>query len=201
MSTDVSLRSQTTGLLEAAAEGDSQTVERLVPVIYEELRALAHWQLARERADHTFSTTALVHEAYMKLVDDSRVTRRGRAYFFGAAAQVMRRILVDHARRHNAAKRGGNVKHVSLGSGDASVDAYAGELLDLDRALTQLGKRSPRQVSVVECRFFGGMSVEETASVLDVSPRTVDSDWAMARAWLFRELGAEQHPSGNGLAS
>lgn len=190
MSTDVSLRSQTTGLLEAAAEGDAQTLDRLVPVIYQELRALAHRQLARERFDHTFRTTALVHETYMKLVDDSRVTRRGRAYFFGAAAQVMRRILVDHARRRNAAKRGGNVKHVSLGSNDASVDAYAGELLDLDRALTRLGAQSLRPVGVIECRFFAGLTVEETADALDVSPRTVESDWAMARAWLFRELGA-----------
>lgn len=190
MSTDVSLRSQTTGLLEAAAEGDAQTLDRIVPVIYEELRALAHRQLARERLDNTFRTTALVHEAYMKLVDDARVTRRGRAYFFGAAAQVMRRILVDQARRRNAAKRGGNVNHVSLGSNDASVDAYAGELLDLDRALTRLGAHSPRPVSVVECRFFAGLTVEETADALDVSPRTVESDWAMARAWLFRELDA-----------
>lgn len=201
MSTDLPLRSQTTGLLEAAAEGETQTVDRLVPVIYEELRAMAHRQLARERADHTLSTTALVHEAYLKLVDDTRVTRRGRAYFFAAAARVMRRILVDHARRHRAAKRGGNVQFVSLGRSDASVDAYAGELVDLDRALARLGECSPRQVSVVECRFFGGMTVEETASALDVSPRTVESEWAMARAWLFRELGMGQDSRANGLAS
>jgi RNA polymerase sigma-70 factor, ECF subfamily len=189
MSLDISLRSRATTLLETAAPGDESTLDRLVPLIYDELRAMAHRQLARERGDLTLQTTALVHEAYLKLADDTKVTRRGRAYFFAAAARAMRRILVDRARRRNAAKRGGGAELVTLGEEDASVDAYAAELLELDDALERLGERSPRQVRVVEYRFFAGMSVEETAEVLGVSARTVESDWAMARAWLYQALG------------
>jgi RNA polymerase sigma-70 factor, ECF subfamily len=189
MSLDIPLRSRATTLLETAAPGDESTLDRLVPLIYDELRAMAHRQLARERGDLTLQTTALVHEAYLKLVDDTRVTRRGRAYFFAAAARAMRQILVDRARHRNAAKRGGGAELVTLGKEDASVDAYAAELLDLHDALERLAERSPRQVSVVEYRFFAGMSVEETAEVLGVSTRTVESDWAMARAWLYQVLG------------
>ncbi len=199
MSPDLSLRSQATTLLETAERGDESTLDRLVPLIYDELREMAHRQLARERRDLTLQTTALVHEAYLKLVDDTRVTHRGRAYFFAAAARAMRQILVDRARRRNAAKRGGGAEMVTLEEEDASVDAYAVELLDLDDALERLAERSPRQVRVVECRFFAGMSVEETAEVLGVSPRTVESDWAMARAWLFQALGGAWESPADGV--
>jgi RNA polymerase sigma-70 factor, ECF subfamily len=198
MSPDLSLRSQATTLLETAEPGDASTLDRLVPLIYDELREMARRQLARERGDLTLQTTALVHEAYLKLVDDTRATRRGRAYFFAAAAHAMRQILVDRARRRRAAKRGGGAEMVPLEEEDASVDAYAAELLDLDDALERLGERSARQVRVVEYRFFAGMSVEETAEVLGVSSRTVESDWAMARAWLFQALGDAPGSPANG---
>jgi RNA polymerase sigma-70 factor, ECF subfamily len=195
MSLDISLRSRATTVLDTAAPGDEITLDRLVPLIYDELRELAHRQLARERGDLTLQTTALVHEAYLKLADDTKVTRRGRAYFFAAAARTMRQVLVDRARHRKAAKRGGGAKIVTLGEEDASVDAYAAELLDLNDALERLGERSPRQVSVVEYRFFAGMSVEETAEVLGVSTRTVEADWAMARAWLYQALGGVGSPA------
>jgi len=149
---------------------------------------MAHWQLVREHRNVTLQTTALVHEAYLKLVDDSRVTRQGRAYFFAAAARAMRQVLVDAARRRGAAKRGGGVPLMTVDWEGERVDAYASELLDLNRALEDLGRRNPRHMQVVECRFFGGMSVEETAVALDVSARTIKADWALARAWLYRVL-------------
>lgn len=189
MSDDLPLRLQATRLLATAERGDVSTLDRLVPLVYVELREMAHRQLAREHRAHTLQTTALVHEAYLKLVDDTRVTRRGRAYFFAAAARAMRQILVDYARGRKAAKRGGGAGAEPLGEDDAPVDAYAFELIDLDDALQRLSESSARQVRVVEYRFFGGMSVEETAEALSVSPRTVESDWAMARAWLFHTLG------------
>lgn len=189
MSDGLPLRSETTMLLVTAERGDVSTLDRLVPLVYVELREMAHRHLAREYREHTLQTTALVHEAYLKLVDDTKVTHRGRAYFFAAAARAMRQVLVDYARGRKAAKRGGGVGVEPLGEDDASVDAFAVELIDLDDALRRLSASSARQVRVVEYRFFGGMSVEETAEALDVSPRTVESDWAMARAWLFHTLG------------
>ena len=182
------IRDRTTALLEPGTEGDPARLDALLPLVYEELRGLAHRQLAGERAGHTLQTTALVHEAYVRLVDDTRVTRKGRAYFFGAAAQAMRQVLVDHARRHAAKKRGGGARPVSLDAATLAVDEIANELLDLDRALDELARRNPRHARVVECRFFGGLSVEETAEALDVSPRTVKYDWALARAWLHDSL-------------
>lgn len=182
------IRDRTTALLEPGTEGDPARLDALLPLVYDELRGLAHRQLAGERAGHTLQTTALVHEAYVRLVDDTRVTRKGRAYFFGAAAQAMRQVLVDHARRHAARKRGGGARPVSLDAATLAVDEIADELLDLDRALVELAGRNPRHARVVECRFFGGLSVEETADALDVSPRTVKYDWALARAWLHDAL-------------
>ena len=188
-------RSRTTALLRSFDPGDANTA--LYAVVYEELRELAHRQLARERRDHTLQTTALVHEAYLRLVDDTLVDRRGRAYFFAAAGQAMRRILVEHARRRGAAKRGSNVVHLdldnlsSLDDVDLSVtavDNFADELVALDTALGRLAALNPRHAQVVECRFFAGMSVEETAAALAVSERTVKYDWALARAWLYEEL-------------
>jgi RNA polymerase sigma-70 factor, ECF subfamily len=181
--------SHTTSLLITADSGEGGVLEQLVPLLYDELCALAHRHLARERGNDTLQTTALVHEAYLKLVDDTAVTRRGRAYFFAAAARAMRQVLVDHARRRNAGKRGGGARILSLDEGQVAVDDFAGELLDLDLALEQLAELNPRHARVVECRFFAGMSVEETAQALDVSPRTVKYDWALARAWLFDALG------------
>jgi RNA polymerase sigma-70 factor, ECF subfamily len=189
---DRSSRSHATALLATADSGDGAALERLVPLLYDELRAMAHRQLVRERRNDTLQTTALVHEAYLKLVDDTRVTRRGRAYFFAAAARAMRQVLVDYARRRNAEKRGGGARLLSLDEDQVAVDEFAGELLDLDRALAQLAELNPRHARVVECRFFAGMSVEETAEALDLSPRTVKYDWALARAWLFDALGGDE---------
>lgn len=156
--------------------------------LYDELRRLARRQRSREGAQATLHTTELVHEAYLRMADDPAVSARGRAYFFAAAAQAMRRVLVDAARRRNAVKRGGDMVRVTLGEDSLAVDAYAEELLDLDRALSALHEEHPRLARVVELRFFGGLSVEETAEALDVSPRTVKGDWALARAWLHETL-------------
>jgi RNA polymerase sigma factor (TIGR02999 family) len=184
------LHKSTTTLLVSGDLTDPVTLDRLVPAIYEELRAMAHRQLAGERPGHTLQTTALVHEAYLRLVDHTGVTTRGRAYFFGAAARAMRQVLVEHARRRGARKRSPGAEAPSLDAG-VPVDAFADDLLDLNRALDELATRHPRLARVVECRYFGGLSVEETADALEISPRTVKYDWAMARAWLFRELSPD----------
>lgn len=188
------LRDATTALLASAEEGDGAALERLVPLLYEELRRMARRQRAREGRHPTLHTTELVHEAYLRLADDPRVTRRGRAYFMGSAARAMRRVLVDAARRRTADKRGGDRERVTLSDNTASVDAYGAELLDLDRALVSLAVESTRLARMVECRFFGGMSIDETAEALDVSPRTIKGDWALARAWLFDALHSNGEP-------
>jgi RNA polymerase sigma factor (TIGR02999 family) len=202
---DPALRAHTTALLERLDPGEPPTLDQVVPLIFDELRDLAHGLLAREHRNVTLQTTALVHEAYVRLVDDARVTIRGRAYFFAAAARAMRQILIDAARRRSALKRGGEAPVVALDDDGplaaldddgARVDAYASELLDLNRALDELELRNPRQMRVVECRFFGGLSVEETAAALGVSPRTVKGDWALARAWLYRALRGEERRRG-----
>jgi RNA polymerase sigma factor (TIGR02999 family) len=195
------LRTRTAELLDTADRGDadsSATLDTLVPIVYEQLRAIAHRQRAREAGDRTLDTTALVNEAYLRLVDDARVTRRGRAYFFGAAARAMRQILVDYARRRDALKRGGGMEVVTLEDRHAAVDGFAAELLDLEAALQRLARHSPRQAQVVEFRYFGGLEVGEVAELLRVSVRTVELDWAMARAWLFRELGGGHGPPRSG---
>lgn len=179
---------QTTQLLRTFEAADAPRVDQLVPSIYSELRGMAHRQLSREARNPTLETVELVHEAYVRMVGDERVTKRGRAYFFAAAARAMRQVLIDAARRRGAAKRGGGEAHLTFDEKHFAVDQYASELMGLDAALADLESRSPRQVRVVECRFFAGMSVEETAAALDVSARTVKSDWALARAWLFAEL-------------
>ena len=188
------LRSRTTDLLERTAGDELPPLDELVPLVFAELQAMAHRQLARDAGNVTLQTTALVHEAYLKLVDDTRVTSRGRAYFFAAAARAMRQVLVDASRKRRAAKRGGGVPLTTLADQHSGqVDAYASDLLDLDEALQDLGRRNPRQMRVVECRFFGGMSVTETATALGVSERTVKSDWSFARAWLYGILGGTRH--------
>lgn len=189
MDESAALRTRTTDLLTVSADEPLPPLDELIPLVFSQLQALAHRQLARDPNNVTLQTTALVHEAYLKLVDDARVTSRGRAYFFGAAARAMRQVLLDAARRRRAAKRGAGAPLTTLGGEQGgTVDAFADELLDLDGALDALGRRSPRQMRVVECRYFGDMSVPETAAALDVSERTVKADWAFARAWLYDAL-------------
>lgn len=188
------VRTRATALLQTAVTdeaGAAESLDALVPLIYDDLRALAHRQLSHEREDITLQTTELVHEAFLRLVDVSQVTRRGRAYFFAAAAQSMRRVLVDHARRRATAKRGngaGVSDWLRLDAAGIAVDTFSAELLDLDAALLQLALIDPRQARIVECRYFAGLSVEETAEALGISQRTVKSDWAVARAWLYHYL-------------
>jgi RNA polymerase sigma factor (TIGR02999 family) len=183
------LRSRTTLLLEQAESQPLPALDDLVPLVFDELREIARRQLAREHRNATLQTTALVHEAWLKLVGDAKVTARGRAYFFAAAARAMRQVLVDAARSRSAGKRDGGIQLSSLTGYDGeAVDTLGAELLDLDGALEALGRAHPRHMRVVECRFFGGMSVEETAAALGVSERTVKADWALARAWLHRAL-------------
>ncbi|MGQ0641878.1 MAG: ECF-type sigma factor [Gemmatimonadaceae bacterium] len=195
MSTQQWARTRTTSLLHTAVSGDAapaESLDALVPLIYDELRAMASRKLANERGDITLQTTELVHEAFLRLVDATQVTRRGRAYFFAAAALSMRRVLVDHARRRSTAKRG-NLSDISdwLRVDDAgiAVDTFSAELLDLDAALIRLAAIEPRQARVVECRYFGGLTVKETADALGISERTVKADWSVARAWLYASLG------------
>ena len=179
-----------TELLRAWTEGNQGALGELTPAVYVELHRLAHRCMRRERPGHSLQTTALVNEAYLRLVDYTRMQWQNRAYFFAVSAQLMRRILVEHARRHNV-KRGRGVRHVSLDealvvSGDPGVDLVA-----LDDALNALGRVDPRKVQVVEMRFFGGLSVDETAAVLKVSPVTVRRDWNSAKIWLYRELAGQ----------
>jgi RNA polymerase sigma factor (TIGR02999 family) len=184
----VSAQARTTSLLRSAESSGDETLDGLVPLLYEELKRVARRQLVREEPGQTLRTTDLVHEAYLRLVDQAHVTRRGRAYFFAAAARAMRQVLIDRARRRRAAKRGGGGADLDLDEASIAVDAFADGLVDLDTALEELAKLSPRQARVVECRYFGGMSVEDTAEALGVSPRTVKYDWALARAWLYTAL-------------
>jgi RNA polymerase sigma-70 factor (ECF subfamily) len=176
-----------TGLLQAWRDGDPGALNKLTPIVYQELHRLARHYLTRERTGHSLQTTALVNEAYMRLVDYKRMQWQNRAHFFAVSGQLMRRILVEHARRHNL-KRGGDVQHVSLEEAAEVRGDRAADLAALDDALNALERLDPRKVQVVEMRFFGGLSVEETAEVLKVSPVTVMRDWSTAKAWLYREL-------------
>ena len=180
-----------TQILSAIEQGDPSAAEQLLPLIYDELRKLARWYLSQERPGHTLQPTALVNEAYIKLVDQSRVDWQGRTHFFAVGARVMRNLLIDHARARGRAKRGGDWHKVTLAEGVAPFDArdLAPErLLAINEALERLAELDERQARVVELRFFGGLTVPEVAQVLDVSPRTVEGDWTHARAWLKREL-------------
>jgi|SRR5579871_670880 len=173
-------------LLRRWSEGDQGSLEKLTPIVYDELRRLARRYVRAERAGHSLQTTALVNEAYTRLVDYKRMQWQDRAHFFAVSAQLMRRILVEHARRHNL-KRGGGVHHVSLDEA-AVMDGKSADLVALDDALDSLARIDPRKVQVVEMRFFGGLSVEETAEILKISVITVKRDWRAARSWLYREL-------------
>jgi RNA polymerase sigma factor (TIGR02999 family) len=179
-----------TGLLQAWSEGDRAALDRLMPIVYGELRHLARRYMNRERVDHTLQTAELVNEAYLRLVDYKRMRWQDRAHFFAVSAQVMRRILVDHARRQNL-KRGGAVQHVALDSATAIETGLDTDLVALDEALAELERMDPRKAHVVELRFFGGLSVEETAEVLKVSAITVMRDWSSEKAWLYREMKSE----------
>lgn len=180
--------SNVTQLLAELTGGNQEVVNALLPLIYGELRGMAENHLRRERKDHTLNATALVHEAYLKLVDQSRVSWQNRAHFLGVAAQAMRRILINYAARRRAQKRGGDVLATTFDDELIPVETPADRLLDLDEALNRLKELSERQAAVVEYRFFGGLTHEETAEVLDVSVPTVRRDWRLARAWLSREL-------------
>ncbi len=192
MSTD----SRLTQTLQKAAGGSHEAVADLMPLVYGELRAIAGKQLQRERRNHTLQATALANEAYLRMVDQKDVDWKGRAHFLAVAAEVIRRILVDHARKKGAAKRGGGAAQVTLTLGDvlqAPDDQNEVDLLALDEAMRELAALSDRQSRVVELRFFGGLSVEETAYALSVSERTVKGDWRVAKAWLRKRLGESTH--------
>jgi len=180
-----------TQLLVAWSQGDESALEKLMPMVYNELHRLARRYMGGERAGHTLQTTALVNEAYLRLVDSSNVRWQNRAHFFAVSAQVMRRILVDFARSRRRRKRGGSAFQVSLDEALVVSDERDADLVALDEALNALGEVDPRKSRVVELRFFGGLSVEETARVLKVSPETVMRDWKMAKVWLLRELSRE----------
>lgn len=183
---DVSPVSTATALLVRWKNGDSSALDQLLPVVYDELRRLARYYLQRERLGHTLQSTALVHEAYLRLVDQN-VDWQSRAHFFGIAAQMMRRILVDHARARNAAKRGDGLR-VTLDEKMALAEAQSLDVLALDSALVELSKLDEQQGKVVELRFFAGLSIEETAEALSISVATVKREWAMAKAWLARAM-------------
>lgn len=174
-------------LLRAWTNGDETALDKLTPIVYNELHRLAQRYMRRERPGHSLQTTALVNEAYMRLADYNRMQWQDRAHFFAVSSQLMRRILVEHARRHNL-KRGGDIKHVSLDEAAVVDGNRTPDLVALDEAMNALERLDPRKVRVVEMRFFGGLSVEETAEVLKVSSITVMRDWNTAKAWLHREL-------------
>jgi RNA polymerase sigma-70 factor (ECF subfamily) len=177
-----------TELLLEWRQGDSAALDKLTPLVYDELRRIAHRYMQQERDGHTLQTTALVNEAYVRLVGQQRIEWQNRAHFFGVTAQVMRRVLIDHARRRGYTKRGGEAQQVPLEDAAVMSHGRAAELVALDEALEELAKLDPRKSRVVELRYFGGLSIEETAEVLKVSPMTVRRDWRAAKAWLYRAL-------------
>ena len=177
-----------TQLLAEWSEGNQAALDQLYPLVYNELRRLAHGYLRRERKGHTLQTTALINEAYLRLVDQKHVHWANRSHFFGISAQIMRRILIDHARRYDYAKRGGGAQRISLDEAAIVAKQRGQALLMLDEALKSLAKIDPRRSQVVELRYFGGLNNEEIAGVLKISENTVMRDWNMARAWLYQEL-------------
>jgi RNA polymerase sigma-70 factor (ECF subfamily) len=183
---------EVTRLLRDWSDGDESALHKLTPLVYEELHRLAHQHMRREKAGHMLQTSALVNEAYVRLIDASQVRWENRAHFFGIAARLMRRILVDDARRRNFDKRGGHTIHVPLDDVLTEPQQQAVNLVALEEALKRLSSIEARQSEIVELRFFGGLSVEETAEVLRISPRTVMREWTFARAWLRKEMVSNQ---------
>ncbi|MDQ3687716.1 MAG: sigma-70 family RNA polymerase sigma factor [Acidobacteriota bacterium] len=181
-----------TQLLAAWGDGDRAALEKLTPLVYEELRRLAHQYMSHERPGHTLQTSALVHEAYLRLIDQKDVRWQNRTHFFCIAAQMMRRILVDHARQRRYAKRGGDVRQVPLDEAMIVSEERTAEVVALDDALKSLAEIDPRKSQIVEMRFFGGLSIEETAEVLKVSPGTIMREWTLAKAWLKRAVTSDE---------
>ena len=186
-----SLQDNVTQVLESAQQGDPEAANRLMELLYDQLRTLAASYLLRESPGHSLPPTALVHEAYLRMVDQSRVQWQGRSHFLAVAAHVMRRILVDHARAKGRAKRGGDRQRIEWVEDLVSESQRDYDLAEIDEALSALAERDPRQATIVELRFFGGLTMEEIAGVLGVSKRTVEAEWTMIRAWLRRELARE----------
>jgi len=182
-----------TQLLVDWSNGDERALEKLLPLVNHELRRLASHYMRRESPGHTLQTSALVNEAYLRLVDQQQVRWQNRAHFFGIAAQLMRRILIDHARRHHYAKRGGGAPQVSLDETAVVSQERAAELIAVHEALEQLATFDPRKSRIVELRFFGGLNLDETAEVMELSPRTVQREWRAAKAWLYRMLGPQEN--------
>ena len=182
---------EVTSLLKDWNNGQPEALEALLPLVYDELHRVAGRYLRKERQDHTLQTTALVHEAYLRLIDQNQANWQNRAQFFGVAANMMRRILVDHARGHHADKRGGGAAKLSLDEAIEIADQKAVDLIALDDALNRLAQLDQQQCQVVELRFFGGLTVEEVAEVMKLSPATIKREWSMAKAWLHRELTRE----------
>jgi RNA polymerase sigma factor (TIGR02999 family) len=180
---------QVTRVLQEVGAGRTEASQQLLPLVYEELLVIARQRLRDERAHHTLNATALVHEAYMRLVGDDAAAWENRAHFFGAAARAMRQVLIDYARRRGRAKRGGDQARIPLNVVDLAVEAPVEDVLAVDRAVEKLAAKDPRMAEVVQLRFYAGLSVEETAAALGMSERTVRREWSLARAWMMRELG------------
>lgn len=180
-----------TGLLVEWREGDKAALDRLIPLVYDQLRRIAHRYVQRERNGHTLQTSALVNEAYLRLAGQEKVLWQNRAHFFAVSAQVMRHILIDHARRRRYAKHGGEVRQISIKDASVMSMERAAELIALEEALDELAKFDQRKSYVVELRYFGGLNLEETAEVLNISLMTVRRDWRAAKAWLYRRMKAE----------
>jgi RNA polymerase sigma factor (TIGR02999 family) len=186
-----SVREEVTGLLQAWSDGDREAFDKLVPLVYDELHRMANRHLRRERPNGSLQTTVLIHEAYLRLVDQRNTRWQNRTHFYSIAARLMRRILVDHARTRRCAKRGGAAITVTLAEAEGVSGGRAAEVIALDEALETLSELDPRKGQVVELRFFGGLSVAETADVLGVSPNTILRDWSTAKAWLHREMSEQ----------
>jgi RNA polymerase sigma-70 factor (ECF subfamily) len=192
MTTPSPTQQEVTQLLGAWRGGDEGALEKLIPLVQPELHRLAHYYMSRERAGHTLQTTALLDEAYLRLVDDPGRTWQNRTHFVATAAQLMRRIMVDHARERHSLKRGGGARKVTLDEAALVTETRSEELLALDEALERLAEQDPRKSQIVELRYFGGLTVEETAKFLEMSLRTVEREWNMAKAWLYRALSGEE---------
>src|SRR6266481_892023 len=192
MTTPSPAQREVTQLLGDWSGGDEAALEKLVPLVQPELHRLAHHYMSRERAGHTLQTTAILNEAYLRLVDNTKPVWLGRSHFIAAAAQLMRRIMVDHARERHAIKRGNDALKVTLDEAALVTERRSEELLALDEALERLGAQDPRKVQIVELRYFGGLKVDEAAEFLKLSRRTVEREWNMAKAWLYRALSAQE---------